>query len=174
MIGRALATFGHRLGRSTVSLPSPHDILLAVPLVAASSERQHQSDDDDARNHETGENQLEGAKSDHGRILASETGSSSSLAIRNCYNAPMTRRFQFSLARLFAFTTLMAAAVGTLLAARRCEPLWNLAVLVLACGVCGAAFGTLFHRTIIMLLTAVLGLFAGTCFVGFLICASDL
>lgn len=86
----------------------------------------------------------------------------------------MTRWFQFSLARLFAFTTLMATAIGTFLAAMRCEPLWNLAVLVLACGVCGAAIGSLFHRTIIMFVTAVFGLIAGTCFVSYLISTSDL
>lgn len=74
------------------------------------------------------------------------------------YAGAMIRRFQFSLATLFASTRLIATAMGSLLAATRCEPPWSVAVFIIACTICGAAFGCLARGAI---LGAILGYAAG-------------
>jgi hypothetical protein len=78
----------------------------------------------------------------------------------------MPRQFQFSLSRLFVSTTLIAIAFSTDYAATQCDKQWNAVLFIVACVICGIAFGCLWRLTVG---GAIVGLLVG---VGLVICAA--
>jgi FtsH-binding integral membrane protein len=55
----------------------------------------------------------------------------------------VSRRFQYSLGRLLASTTLIGVAVATYTAATQSDPPWSMLQFVAACTVCGCGCGCL-------------------------------